>query len=209
MNAATSDPTNIRRRRSRHQRRGAAGGDDRPCPPSSREHQREVTRQPGQHRHYGRHEVAGVLARLVLPCHKVHRDLGVGIAGELDADGLQLSAQRREVLDDPVVDDRDLACGVAVRMGVTVGGPAMRGPTGVAEAGAAHEAGVVGFGEIGFEVGEPAGPAVHGQPAVAVDQRDTGRVVSAVLHAAQRVDDDAAGGTLPDVADDSAHRHPG
>jgi hypothetical protein len=92
------------------------------------------------------------------------RDLGVGIAGELDADGLQLSAQCCEVLDDPVVDDRDLACGVAVRVGVAVGGPAMRGPTGVAEAGAAHEAGVVGFGEIGFEVGEPARPAVHGQP---------------------------------------------
>ena len=123
--------------------------------------------------------------------------------------GFQLGAQRREVLDDPVVDDRDLAGGVAVRVGVAVGGPAMRGPTGVAEAGTAHEAGVVGFGEIGLEVGQPTGPAVHGQPAVAVDQRDTRRVVSAVLHAAQRVDDDAAGRTLPDVADDSAHRHPG
>ena len=150
-----------------------------------------------------------MLAVVVLPRHQVHRDLGVGVAGELDADGLQLGAQRGEVLDDPVVDDGDLACGVAVRVGVAVGGPAVRGPTGVADAGAAHEAGVVGLGEIGLEVGEPARPAAHGQPAVAVDQRDAGRVVSAVLHAAQRVDDDAAGGTLPDVADDSAHRHSG
>ena len=99
--------------------------------------------------------------------------------------------------------------GVAVRVGVAVGGPAVGGPTGVAQPGAAGEAGVVGLGERGLQIGQPTGPATHGQPAAAVDQRDPGRVVSAVLHAAQRIDDDAAGRTLPDVADDSAHRHPG
>ena len=99
--------------------------------------------------------------------------------------------------------------GVAVRVGVAVGRPAVGGPAGVAEAGAAREAGGVGLGQRGFEVGQPAGPAAHGQPAVAVEQRDAGRVVSAVFHPAQRVDDDVAGRTLPDVADDSTHSHPG
>ena len=58
--------------------------------------------------------------------------------------------------------------------------------------------------------GWPAGrPAADGQPAVAVEQRDARGVVSAVLHPAQRIDHDVAGRTLPDVADDSAHRYQG
>ena len=146
---------------------------------------------------------------VVLLCDQVHRDLGVGIAGELDAGGLQFGAQRGEVLDDPVVDDRDPSGGIEVRVGVAIGRSAVGGPPGVAETGGADHAGAVGLGKRGFQIGQPTGPATHGQPAAAVDKRDTGRVVTAVFHAAQRVDDDAAGRTLPDVADDSAHRHPG
>ena len=67
----------------------------------------------------------------------------------------------------------------------------------------------VGFGERGLQVGQPARPAAHRQPAMSVEQRDARRVVAAVLHPAQRVDDDVAGRTLPDVADDSTHSHPG
>ena len=146
---------------------------------------------------------------VVLPGDQVNGDLGVGVAGELHPGGFQLGAQRREVLDDPVVDDRDLAGGVAVRVGVAVGGPAVGGPAGVAEPGAAGEAGVVGLVERGLQVGQPPRPAAHRQTTMPVDQRDPGGVVAPVLHPAQRVDDDVAGRTLPDVADDSAHSHPG
>ena len=191
-----------------HQRRGPAGGDDRARIVGVGEHQREVALQPGQHGEHGPREIACGVAVAVRAGDQVHGDLGVGVAGELDAVGLQLLAQRGEVLDDPVVDDRDLARGVAVRVGVAVGRPAVGGPAGVAEAGAAREARGIGLGQRGFEVGQPAGAPAHGQAAVAVEQGDAGRVVAAVLHPAQRVDDDAASGPRADVADDSTHRYP-
>ena len=90
---------------------------------------------------------------------QMHGDLGVGVAGELHARGFQFGAQRGEVLDDAVVDDGDLPGGVAVRVGVAVGRPAVGGPAGVPEAGAAREGGGVGLGQRGLEIGEPPGPA--------------------------------------------------
>ena len=191
-----------------HQRRGAAGGDDRARLVGVGEHQREVALQPRQHGEHGLREIACGRAVVVLPGDQVDGDLGVGVAGELDAGGLQLLAQLGVVLDDPVVDDRDLARRVAVRVGVAVGRPAVGGPAGVAEAGAAREACGVRLGQRCFEVGEPTGTPAHGQPADAVEQGDAGGVVTAVLHPAQRVDDDSASIPRPDVADDSTHRYP-
>jgi hypothetical protein len=136
-------------------------------------------------------------------------DLGVGVAGELHARGFQFRAQRRVVLDDPVVDDGDLSGSVAVGVRVAVGGAAVGGPARVAEAGAAGEAGARVTVESGFQVGQPAGLTTHGQPAAAVEERDARGVVAAVLHPAQRIDHDVAGRTRPDVADDSTHSHSG
>ena len=189
-----------------HQRRRAAGGDDRARLVGVGEHQREVALQPAQHGQHRGDEVAGGVAVLVLPGDQVHGDLGVGVAGELHAGGLQLVAQVGEVLDDAVVDDGDLAGGVAVRVGVAVGGPAVGGPAGVAHPGGARSALPGRFGvQRGFQVGQPAGTAAHRQSAATVDQGDTGGVVAPVLHSAQRIHHDIAGGTVPDVADDSAH----
>ena len=134
-------------------------------------------------------------------------DLGVGVAGELDAGGFEFGAQVGVVLDDAVVDDRDLARDVAVRVSVAVGRPAMGGPPGVAEAGAAGKACGVGLGQRRFQVGQTSGPSAHGEPADAVEQGHAGGVVTAVLHPAQRVDDDPASVPRPDVADDSTHRY--
>ena len=122
-----------------HQRRGAPGRDDGARVVGVGEHQREVALEARQHRHHRADEVARGRSVVVLPGHQVHGDLGVGVAGELDAGGLQLGAQRGEVLDDPVVDDGDLARGVAVRVGVAVGRPAVGGPPGVAHAGGAGQ----------------------------------------------------------------------
>ena len=98
-----------------------------------------------------------VVTVVVLPGDQVHGDLGVGVAGELDAGGFQLGAQRGEVLDDAVVDDGDLAGGVAVRVGVAVGGAAVGGPAGVADAGGAAECWRRRLGERRLQVGQPAG----------------------------------------------------
>lgn len=195
-----------------HQRRRTARRDDRPRIVGAGEHQREVAFEPLQHREHRGGEIARSVALGVLAGHQVHGDLGVGVAGELDARGLQFGAQGREVLDDAVVDDGDLARGVAVRVCVAVGGPAVGGPAGVAQAGAAAQAVTVvavGLGERGLQVGQPSGAAADRQPAVAVDQGDTCGVVSAVLHPAQRVDHDVAGRAVPYVADDSTHSEPG
>ena len=190
-----------------HQRRGPAGGHDRARLVGVGEHQREMALQPGQHGEHGLREIACGVAVVVLPGDQVHGDLGVGVAGELHTLGLQLAAQPGVVLDDPVVDDRDLARGVAVRVRVAVGRPTVGGPAGVAEAGAAGEACRVGLVQRGLEVGQPTGAPADGQPAVTVEQRDSRGVIAAVFHPAQRVDDDSAGIPRSDIADDSAHSH--
>ncbi len=150
-----------------------------------------------------------MLAEGVFPRDQMDGDFSVGVAEELHADALELSTQCREVLDDAVVDHRNLSGGVPVRMGVAVGGPAMGGPPGVSDPGGTDEVVGPALGKGGLEVGEATCLAAHGEPALTVEQRYAGRVVPSVLHTAQRVDNDAAGRTLPDVADDSAHNHPG
>ena len=85
----------------------------------------------------------------------------------------------------------------------------MSGPAGVPHAGGAAQRFGVGLGERGLQVCQAAGPASNRQVTGSVDQRDAGRVVTAVLHPAQSVDDDVEGGLVPDVADDSAHSPPG
>ena len=72
---------------------------------------------------------------------QVGDDLGVGVGGHLDAAGLELVAQLGEVLDDPVVDHRDLAGRGPVRVGVAVGRAAVGGPAGVAHAAFAEPSG--------------------------------------------------------------------
>ena len=192
-----------------HQRRGPTGGHDGARVVGVGEDQREMALQPRQHGEHGCDEIACGIAVVVLAGDEVHGDLGVGVAGELHAVGLEFLAQHRVVLDDAVVDDRDLARGVTVRMGVAVRRPAVGGPAGVADSGAARQRCRVGGGQRLLQVGQPACATADGQAPVAVEKRDARGVVAAVLHPPQRVDDDAAGVPRTDVADDSAHRHPG
>ena len=192
-----------------NQRCGAACGDDHARLVGVGEDKREMALEPAQHREHGGREVACGVAVVVLPGDQMNSDLGIGVAGELHPRGFQLGAQRRVVFDDPVVHDRDLARGVAVRVGVAVGGPAVGCPASVTEPGAASETGVVCLVERGLQIGQPPRPASHRQTTMPVEQRDPGRVVTPVLHPAQRVDNDVTGRTLPDVADDSAHSHSG
>ena len=171
-----------------HQRRRAPGGDDRPRLVGIKEHQREVPLQPAQHGQHRGDEVAGGVTARVLPGDEVHGDLGVGVTDKCHPDRLELAAQRGEVLDDPVVDDRDLAGGVAMRVCVAVGGPAVSGPAGMAHPGVPAQRCRVGGVQRGFQVGQPPGTAAHRQSAAAVDQGDTGGVIAPVLHSTQCID---------------------
>ena len=188
-----------------YQRSRAPGGHDRPRLVGVGENQREVALEAAQHGQHGGDEVAGGVTAPVLAGDQVHGDLGVGVAGESHAGGFQFVAQRRVVLDDPVVDDRDLAGGIAVRVCVAVRGPAVGSPAGVAHPGVPAQRYRVGGVQRGFQVGQPPGTAAHRQTAATVDQGDTGGVVAAVLHSAQCIDHHIAGGTVPDVTDDSTH----
>ena len=115
--------------------------------------------------------------------------LGVGLRREAVAAGLEPVAQLPEVLDDAVVDDRDLAGAVLVGMGVEVIGPAMRRPAGMREADG-RMGRAVRDGRL--QVDELAGPLVDEEVARVVDQGDPGRIVAAVLEAFEALDEDGA-----------------
>ena len=93
-----------------------------------------------------------------------------------------------------------------MRVGVAVGGPAVGGPPGVAHAGGARSA-------LPASVASSAASRLASRPArrrtVSVPRPLTRAtpdgVVAPVLHPAQCIDHHIAGGTMPDVADDSAH----
>ena len=120
-----------------YQRCRPAGGHDGAGFVGVGEHQGEVALQPAQHRQHGSDEIACRLAVPVRLRHQMHGDLGVGVAGKLHAGLLQLVAQGGEVLDDAVVNDGDLAGGIAMRVCIAVGGATVGGPASVAQAGGA------------------------------------------------------------------------
>ena len=115
--------------------------------------------------------------------------------------GDQFLLELQVVLDDAVVDDDRASGVVAVRVGVFLGGPAVRGPAGVADAVFAGER----FGgERVFQAAELAGAAPDFDAAV-VDDRDAGGIVSAVFEAAQTLDQNRHDLFRADVPDDPAH----
>jgi hypothetical protein len=128
--------------------------------------------------------------------------LGVGLGGQRVAARLESVSELAEVLDDPVVDDRDLARAVAVRVGVEVVRPAVRRPAGVCQA----DRGVWGpVGDRGLQVRELPGALLDEQVAGIVDEGDPGRVVPAVLEPLEPFDEDRAGLPRSGLADDAAH----
>ena len=101
--------------------------------------------------------------------------LGVGLRGQRVAALDEPVAELAEVLDDPVVDDRDVAGAVLVGMGVQVVRPAVGRPAGVGEADRGVRRPV---GDGGRQVRELAGLLLDEQVAVLVDEGDPGRVVA-------------------------------
>ena len=118
------------------------------------------------------------------------------------AASLQPIPELAEVLDDPVVDDGDLARAVLVRMGVQIVRPAMGRPAGMGQAdGGMRRA--VRDGRL--QICELAGALLDEQVAGVVDERDTSGVVPAVFEALQAFDEDGACLPGTGVPDDATH----
>ncbi len=137
---------------------------------------------------------------------EVRDDLGVGVAAEPHALGLELPSKRDVVLDDAVVDHGDAPRDV--RMGVRFAGTAVRRPARVADAGVPRERALL---QRRFEVRELADGA-HDLDArlaraarVARVEREAGGVVTAVLEAPQPLDENGRALFFANVANDSAH----
>ena len=114
------------------QRRSHARTDDQVGMVAEQDRDGERPSQPRQDR---RDRVLRRCAALDLASNEVADDLGIGLALELAALGDQLVAQRLEILDDAVVDQRHRPDDV--RVGVADGRRAMRRPAGMGDAGRA------------------------------------------------------------------------
>ena len=197
---------------------GAAGGDDRRGGQVGDGQQREGALEAGgDGLHRGDQEVGDpgrvggggrVLAQTggEVDVQDVGDDLGVGVGEELAPGGLDLLAQRAEVLDDAVVDHGEVAGAVGVGVGrrrAAVGGPA-----GVSDArgGGSRRGGL----QDGAQPGELAS-LLDDIQAGGPHQRDARRVVAAVLQTAEAIHENGqgTGGTSftrrADVADNSTH----
>ena len=131
---------------------------------------------------------------------QVGDDFGVGLRGELVAERAQAVALLLMVLDDAVVDQREVAV-ADVRMRVAFGDAAVRGPARVADA----EGGVEALGDRrGFHLGDAAG-AAHAAHGFAIDHRDAGGIVAAVFQPLEPIDQQRDHITIGDGTDDSAH----
>ncbi len=130
---------------------------------------------------------------------QVSDNLAVGLAFKPAPARAQRLAQLAEVLDDAVVDQREALGGM--RMGIGRSRRAVSGPAGVGDAGGAGS-GIAR--QLDHQVRQLARRAAAHQLA-GVDRADPGRVVAAILHAAQAIDEALRHGLLADDADDATH----
>ncbi len=126
--------------------------------------------------------------------------LGVGVGLELVAARRKLGLELAVVLDDAVVDDRDV--GAHVGVGVALGRAAVGGPARVADAGTTLERLAQ---ETALEVSELALSAPAREVAV-LDGRDPSRIVAAIFETAQRVDEVGRDRLRAKYSDDPAHK---
>ena len=120
----------------------------------------------------------------------------------MNASSLEFIAQLGEILDDAVVDDRDLLILAHMRMGISVGRAAVGCPAGVTDPG--RRPGQRILAEQDLEVDELACLLAHLEASVR-DDRDPRRVITAVFEATEAGYHDLESLLLTDVANDSAH----
>ena len=129
-------------------------------------------------------------------------DFGIGLGLEDVAFALQLFFQRKEVFDDAVVNDDDIAGAIAMRVGVLFAGTPMCGPAGMADA-------IVALYGIEpqdvFEVAKFSGRAADAEGLIVAINGEAGGIVTAVLETLQAIHDDGDGVLCPHISYDSAH----
>jgi hypothetical protein len=178
-----------------HQRRPVAEGDQRGRGGAVHGRDRELAGEPAAHGERRRDQVRAFARQ------QVGDRLGVGVGREARSLCLEFRAQLAEVLDDPVVDHRDARRLVGVGVGVALDRRAVGRPARVAEREVGPQTGGVNFFD---EVDKLALGAHHGQGAAGVD-RESGRVVAAILETAQRLEHDRHRLARADITDDAAH----
>ena len=138
---------------------------------------------------------------IVEPAHELSENFGIGIRTEVDAGRLQLLLERGEVLDHAVMNDGDVVGGIQMRMGVAIGGTAVRGPTRVADA-VATRRGV--RRDVLAQFDEPTGflPQVQ---FVARAGDEPGTIVAAILQSPQAFEQDGRCFPLAGKSHDPAH----
>ena len=179
-----------------HQRRTEPGADQHVGMGAKRDRQRE---RAAQLREHGLDRLLRRRPRFDLLRHQVRDDFRVRFAFELAPARNQRLAQRLEVLDDAVVDQRHFTGRVGV--GIVRGRGAVGGPPGVRDA---HFPCRRVAPKFALQVGELALGAAPDELA-AMQRADAGAVIAAVFHAAQPLDQAIRHGLVADDADDSAH----
>ena len=133
---------------------------------------------------------------------EVHEHFGVGVAVKSVSAFNQGLLERVVVLDDAVVDQRQLAVAAEVWVGVDVVGWAVGGPAGVPDS---KVAGGHVVADVGQEIVDLALLAVVSETALRVDDGNPRAVISAVFESLEPLDDEGKGGLLTKVSDDSTH----
>ena len=134
--------------------------------------------------------------------NQVGERLGVRFGVEPMAARLETIPQFAEVLDDPVVDDGDLAGAVQVGMGVEVVRPTVGRPACMRKT---HCRMGCSLGERRRQVGELAGLLLDEQGSFLIDKGDSGGVVAAIFETPKPLDENGARLAGTGVSDDAAH----
>ena len=144
---------------------------------------------------------AGVVIAVQI-ADQVRDDLGVRLADERDPLAPQPGLERAVVLDDPVMDDGDLARVIHVRVGIDRVRLAVRSPAGVADA---QHVGVLGPVEDLFQGADPAAGLLDADAAVP-EQRDARGVIAPVLEPLEALDQDRLSGLPSQISNNTTHR---
>src|SRR4029077_5268141 len=115
---------------------------------------------------------------------------------------LETLLERTGVLNDPIVDDRDISLAVDVRVRIALVRNTVRRPPGVAYS---HVAGNRARSKCALELGDLSSSLAGFDPA-SVHHCNAGRVVAAVFHALEPLEQEGSRAAHSDVPNNSTHK---
>jgi len=178
-----------------HQRRSVAEGNNHLGLGQMNRHHRILSLEAGQH---GKDTLS---ERTLLATEELGDKLGVGIGLQLDTHFEEFPAQAAIVFDDAIVNHRHLTAAVGLRVGVGLGGRTMGRPPRMTDADRAVQRFVI---RLLLQVAELSG-GTQDLDLIRPHDRDSGRVVAAILEAAKTIEEDRNDLVRADVTDDATH----